>query len=659
MRPARPDRTLPRGGRATRPSRSTRSARSRSPDASPRRPSTTSSTTRHVADPVEPDQRRGAVPRPATDTVGSSHRSRSARGGDRRHGRHRRALTAGARPHHRRGHRPDGGARAPADVIDRSSSSPPTGIAADEATRIRSPHRRTLNGACDRRSTSSSRPSAPGDGDRRASPSRGAAPAAQPRAGSSRRPRPHPRASTQRDDRRTGRAVPPRRRLAEHQVDVGADVRREVDLVDHEQVGERHARAALARHLVAAGDVDHEDLHVDEAAAEDRGEVVAAALDERDVDAAVLRLESLDGVEVGGDVVADRGVRAAARSRPRRSARPAARRRGASASASSVVKMSLVTTTSDSSSRSNRHSAPTSVGLAAADRPADADPQAPGRAPVAGAAGAWSWTGRRARIVRDVMRWHGLRAVACGRAVRRRRAGRPRPPWSLAEDLGRAAAGRAGRSDGERVDRSRAARRATRVDHRRRAAAWTTPRASIGSRPSRRTAADVTAAREMVEARARPRRPASPPAAATTAPSAIGWCGPSGVADTASTPALGQMRPAGAQQLAPEPAARRRGASATASAARVLVVELGRRSAGASRGRRRAARAAANAASTSPVVASRPSQVRARSDGARRRTSPSATAASTPAECAWPPAGNRPSASSSSAAVHRRHQNRK
>ena len=100
--------------------------------------------------------------------------------------------------------------------------------------------------------------------------------------------------------------------LADHPLDVGADVRREVGLVDRQQVGAGDARAALARDVVAAGDVDHEDLHVGERGGEDRGQVVAAALDEDDVERPGRRLELLDRLEVRGDVVADRGVRAAA-----------------------------------------------------------------------------------------------------------------------------------------------------------------------------------------------------------------------------------------------------------------------------------------------------------------------------------------------------------
>ena len=75
-------------------------------------------------------------------------------------------------------------------------------------------------------------------------------------------------------------------RLGEHPLDVGADVRREVGLVDDEQVGAGDAGAALARDVVAGRDVDHERLHVGERGAEDRRQVVAAALDEHEVERA-------------------------------------------------------------------------------------------------------------------------------------------------------------------------------------------------------------------------------------------------------------------------------------------------------------------------------------------------------------------------------------
>ena len=73
--------------------------------------------------------------------------------------------------------------------------------------------------------------------------------------------------------------------------------------------------STLARHVVTAGGVEHEDLRVDEAGAEHGGQVVAARFDEREVDRAAGRVEThlelLDRVEVRGDVVTDGRVRAA------------------------------------------------------------------------------------------------------------------------------------------------------------------------------------------------------------------------------------------------------------------------------------------------------------------------------------------------------------
>src|SRR5215469_16800223 len=72
------------------------------------------------------------------------------------------------------------------------------------------------------------------------------------------------------------------------------------------------SRAALARHLVATGHVEDEDLQVGKAAAEGRREVVAAAFDEDQVQRAEAVLEVLDRVQVGGDVISDGRMRAAA-----------------------------------------------------------------------------------------------------------------------------------------------------------------------------------------------------------------------------------------------------------------------------------------------------------------------------------------------------------
>ena len=82
------------------------------------------------------------------------------------------------------------------------------------------------------------------------------------------------------------------------EVIVGADEVGEVDLVDHQQVRRGDPRPTLAGDLVAAGDVDHEDLDIHEASAEDGRQIVATRLDDRQVDATVELLELFDGVDL-------------------------------------------------------------------------------------------------------------------------------------------------------------------------------------------------------------------------------------------------------------------------------------------------------------------------------------------------------------------------
>ena len=88
---------------------------------------------------------------------------------------------------------------------------------------------------------------------------------------------------------------------------------REIGLVDDQQIGPGDAGAALARDLVAAGDVDHVERQVGQLGAEGGGQVVAAALDDDEVERrGSVRDSAVDGVEVDRRVLADRGVRAAA-----------------------------------------------------------------------------------------------------------------------------------------------------------------------------------------------------------------------------------------------------------------------------------------------------------------------------------------------------------
>lgn len=99
--------------------------------------------------------------------------------------------------------------------------------------------------------------------------------------------------------------------VALHDAQVGADGLGEVGLVDDEEVALGDAGAALAGDLVAAADVDDVDDEVGQLAAVVGGEVVAAGLDEEQV-RGELGVQVLEGGEVGGDVLAHGGVRAAA-----------------------------------------------------------------------------------------------------------------------------------------------------------------------------------------------------------------------------------------------------------------------------------------------------------------------------------------------------------
>src|SRR5215204_566017 len=103
---------------------------------------------------------------------------------------------------------------------------------------------------------------------------------------------------------------PPRVLL--HDGEARADMRREVDLVDDEKVGAGDPGTALARDLLAAGDVDDVDRQVGELWREGRGEVVAAGLDENEIELRETPRHRVDRREVDRAVLADGGVRAAA-----------------------------------------------------------------------------------------------------------------------------------------------------------------------------------------------------------------------------------------------------------------------------------------------------------------------------------------------------------
>src|SRR5947199_134440 len=100
--------------------------------------------------------------------------------------------------------------------------------------------------------------------------------------------------------------------VALHDGEVGADVGREVDLVDDEQLRARDARPALARDFLALGNVDHVEGRVHELGAEGRGQVIAAALEQQELEVREILQEEVHRLEVYRRVFTNRGVRAPA-----------------------------------------------------------------------------------------------------------------------------------------------------------------------------------------------------------------------------------------------------------------------------------------------------------------------------------------------------------
>ena len=101
-------------------------------------------------------------------------------------------------------------------------------------------------------------------------------------------------------------------RVAVHDLERGADHRREIDLVDDQQVALGDAGAALARDLVAGRHVDHVQRQIRQLRAEGGREIVAARLDQNEVEPGEAAVQPLDRLEVDRRILADRGVRAAA-----------------------------------------------------------------------------------------------------------------------------------------------------------------------------------------------------------------------------------------------------------------------------------------------------------------------------------------------------------
>ena len=100
--------------------------------------------------------------------------------------------------------------------------------------------------------------------------------------------------------------------LALHGFQRSADIGRQIDLVDHQEIGAGDARPAFRGNLVAGGDVDDVDGEIGQLRRKRRGEIVAAGFDQHQIEAGEFLPHVGDGREIGRSVLADRGVRAAA-----------------------------------------------------------------------------------------------------------------------------------------------------------------------------------------------------------------------------------------------------------------------------------------------------------------------------------------------------------
>src|ERR1043166_6822527 len=102
-----------------------------------------------------------------------------------------------------------------------------------------------------------------------------------------------------------GFCVPP------HHLQVGADGVGKIRFVDDEQVALGQARTAFAGNFVAPRYVDHLDGEIRQLAAEAGGQVVAAGFEEQQIGLEFL-VKLFQSKKIGGDIVADGRVRAAA-----------------------------------------------------------------------------------------------------------------------------------------------------------------------------------------------------------------------------------------------------------------------------------------------------------------------------------------------------------
>src|SRR5262249_3711848 len=98
-----------------------------------------------------------------------------------------------------------------------------------------------------------------------------------------------------------------------HHLERCSYVRRQVDLVDDQQVRSCNTWATLPWNLVTAGDINHIDRNVYQLGTERSGQVIATALHEDQLEAGVTALQIGDRLQVHRRILADGGVRTAAR----------------------------------------------------------------------------------------------------------------------------------------------------------------------------------------------------------------------------------------------------------------------------------------------------------------------------------------------------------
>src|SRR5271170_7594017 len=102
-------------------------------------------------------------------------------------------------------------------------------------------------------------------------------------------------------------------RVALHHAKIRSDIGSKIDFVDYQQARSHDSRPALARNLVAFGDVDHVDSRVPHLGAESRRKIVPATLDDHDSQIGEAPRQLVQRLEIHRGIFADRGMRTSPR----------------------------------------------------------------------------------------------------------------------------------------------------------------------------------------------------------------------------------------------------------------------------------------------------------------------------------------------------------